>query len=180
MPQELISALQSSQTIILHMVQTNQANPLISSPHHGLSHSLLVSVEFQWICIEGVDSDGTPHSFKEDRALNTTNNHFSRERAVDEIHGFQVELVQWLSFNRNSGPRRQVEQPWKASNRASSHHNFSRNKDCIEKVESDFSMIGEPLDFGECKAVVRSNGVGKEIHRREKMCFLIRTFFLSV
>ena len=51
MPQELISPLQRT---------------LISSLHHSLPHSFLVLVEFQRIGIEGVDSDDTSHSFKED------------------------------------------------------------------------------------------------------------------
>ena len=57
----------------------------------------------------------------------------------------------------------------------SGYHNFARNKDGIEEV--DFSMIGEWLDFGECKVAVSSHRGGEEIHRREKMCFLIREFF---
>jgi len=128
MSQDFVCASQSSDPFVLHVVQTNQTDPFLPPVDDGFLHIFLVPMEPEWISIQRIDAYCALYDFDKNRRLYSPCHHTFGQRTVDEVDGFQVELVHVLSFNRNPRPRSELEQPRKPSHCAGSYHQLARNE----------------------------------------------------
>lgn len=179
MPQQLFATLERCDTLILHVMHADHADPLLASLHHSFPDTSLVGMELQRVGIQTFDLHNTPHGFDEYRSLNAANNHTLGQWAIDEVNRFEVKLVHGLSFERCARPGGKLEESGQTGDGAAGDHERARDEDRVQKLESDLAVGGVPLDFGEGKLVVRGQGGGEKVDGGEHVVLLLSQSLLS-
>lgn len=171
----LIPNLQCRDAIELLVVDTDEADPLLSALLDRLLQTFRICVELERVRVKSIDLDRPAHRPNIDASLNPPNDDAVGQGPVDKIHALKIELEHGLALNLGPVPRSQLEEAGEASNGAVSDHEAPRNEDGVKEVERDFAVAREPFELGESVAIVGGDSGGQEVHGAEHVALLICT-----
>jgi len=155
---QLLPNLERRDAIELLVVDTDKADPFLSTHLNRLLQTFRIGVELERVCVKSVDLDRPTHRSNVDCSLNPPNHDAVGQGPVDEIHALEDKLEHGLALNLGPAPRGELEEAGEASYGAVGDHEAPRNEDCVEEVERDLAVACEVFKSGESATIVGGDG----------------------
>jgi hypothetical protein len=148
MPLHIANAIIQSKggnPIVLHMVDTEKAEPLLSTLNSHLSQSLLLHPSFiaeepDGINIQCLDPNDPSESSDREGRRDPSNLDTLSNRAIDHVGTFKGELEDALGVNDVANPMTELEEPRLAGNDATSDEGGTGYQYVRDEVPFDLSV----------------------------------------
>lgn len=110
MLQNFTSASETSNTVELFMMYSDETDPLLSPFQNILLEAFGIWVEFQGVCVQTCNFNNPTDGFDMNRRRDTTNSYTVRKRSVYQVDALQGKLIKGFPLKRSSDPRNKFEE----------------------------------------------------------------------